>query len=58
VSKANSTSKSVRDKTKELREVLNNADMAEFDRIMRHLTTVPKSKIDANEKKMRAKGAK
>ena len=58
MSKANSSSKSIRTKTKELRDELKNADMAEFDRIMRHLTNVPKSKIDANEKKMRAKGAK
>jgi hypothetical protein len=58
VSKANSDSKATRDKTKALRDELKNADMTEFDRIMRHLTNVPKSKIDANEKKMRAKGAK
>jgi hypothetical protein len=51
VSKVNSTSKSVRDKTKELRDELKNADMAEFDRIMRHLVRVPKEKIDAAEKK-------
>ena len=32
--------------------------MAEFDRAMRHLTDVPKSRIDENEKKLRAKFAK
>ncbi len=31
--------------------------MSEFDRMMRHLINVPKSTIDRNEKKLRAKFA-
>jgi hypothetical protein len=58
VSKANSDSPAIERKTKELREELAEPDMAEFDRAMRHLTDVPKSRIDENEKKLRAKFAK
>jgi hypothetical protein len=48
---AKSDSPAIRAKTKELREELANADMSEFDRMMRHLVRVPKEKIDAAEKK-------
>jgi hypothetical protein len=58
VSKANSDSPSIRAKTKELRKELAEPDMTEFDRMMRHLTNVPKSTIDRNEKKLRAKSSK
>jgi len=55
---AKSDSPAIKRKTKELREELAKPDMAEFDRMMRHLTNVPKSTIDRNEKKVRAKFAK
>ena len=51
MAKANSDSPAIRAKTKELREALANADMSEFDRMMKHLIQVPKAKIDGNEKK-------
>jgi hypothetical protein len=49
VAKANSDSTSIRAKTKELREELANADMSEFDRMMRHLVRVPSGKIEKAE---------
>jgi len=51
---AKSDSPAIRAKTKELREELAHADMREFDRLMRHLIQVPKSKIDSNQKKIAA----
>jgi hypothetical protein len=58
VPKANSDSPAIKRKTKELRAELANADMSEFDRMMRHLINVPTSTIDRNEKKIRAKFTK
>jgi len=49
---AKSDSPAIRAKTKELREALANPDMAEFDRMMKHLVNVPKSTIDKKEKKL------
>jgi hypothetical protein len=46
VAKANSDSSTIRAKTRELREALANADMSEFDRMMKHLIDVPKEKIE------------
>jgi hypothetical protein len=50
---AKSDSPAIKQKTKELREALANADMSEFDRMMRHLVEIPKDKIDRAEKKKR-----
>ncbi len=50
---AKSDSPAIKQKTKELRDELANPDMAEFDRMMRHLVAVPKDKIDRTEKKKR-----
>jgi hypothetical protein len=52
VSKANSDSPSIRAKTKELREALANADMTEFDRMMKHLVRVPKEKVDKEQRRI------
>ncbi len=55
---AKSDSPAIEQKAKELREELAKPDMAEFDRMMRHLVNVPKSTIDRNEKHRKAKLAK
>jgi len=52
---AKSDSPAIKEKTKEVREELANADMGEFDRMMRHLVHVPKEKIDTAEKKRKAR---
>jgi hypothetical protein len=52
---AKSDSPAIRAKTKELREELKNADMSDFDQMMRHLIHVPKEKIDAADKRRKAK---
>jgi len=49
VSKAES--KASREKIKDIRDELAHADMAEFDRMIEHLISVPKEKIDQAEKK-------
>jgi hypothetical protein len=48
---AKSDSPAIKEKTKELREELRVADMSEFDRMMKHLISVPKKKIDDRMKK-------
>jgi hypothetical protein len=52
---AKSDSAAIRAKTKELREELQNADMSEFDRMMRHLVNVPNEKANGPSRERSAR---
>jgi hypothetical protein len=51
-----SDSPAIKRKTKELRQELANADMSEFDRMMKHLIDVPKEKIDRETSQPKKRG--
>jgi len=50
---AKSDSPAIKKKTKELREELRDADMSEFDRMMKHLIQVPKEESEKALKRQR-----
>jgi hypothetical protein len=53
---AKSDSPAIKQQTKDAREALENADMDLFDRYMKWLVNVPKSEIDAAQKRQAERG--